>query len=187
MKRSAGLVLAAMLVAGTVSAQATVVQPEIPLDSARAGLRDALLVLSDSLMSVDGAAARLQRDLRETSAASLLSRARVMHDACAGSVRTVQPTKTTLLAANLSQPLRLQRRRELLQALDRLHVALTRCEATFETMSQPGQGETVRDYAYARSETVQGAIRKYQENLRDFFTALGIRVLPAGSGPRASG
>ena len=176
--------MVAMLGASTASAQATVVQPEAPLDSTRAGLRDALLVLRDTLMSVDGAAARLQRDFRQTSAASLVSRARVMRDACARSVRTVPPTKATLLAANRAEPLGLKRRRELLQALDRLHVALSRCEANFGAMSQPDQGETVRGYAYGRSERVQGAIRKYEENLRDFFIALGIRVSPAGAAPR---
>jgi hypothetical protein len=183
-KRSTWLVLVAMLAAGTLSAQATVVPPEPPLDPMRAGLRDALLVLRDSLMTVDGAAARLQRDFRETSAASLLSRARVMHDACARSLRTVPPTKQTLTAADLSEPVRVQRRRELLQALDRLSGSLSRCEARFAAMSQPGQGETVRGYAYARSQAVQAAIRKYEENLRGFFTALGIYVSPAGSSPR---
>jgi hypothetical protein len=173
-----------MLGTGTLSAQATVIQPEPPLDSARAGLRDVLLVLRDSLMSVDGAASRLQRDFRQTSAASLLSRAQVMHDACARSLRTVQPTKAALTAADLSKPLRVKRQRELLQALDRLHGSLTRCEANFAALSRPGQGETVRGYAYVRSEAVQTAIRKYEESLREFFTALGIYVSPVGSTPR---
>ncbi|HEV7364362.1 MAG TPA: hypothetical protein VGN76_00795 [Gemmatimonadales bacterium] len=186
MRRSAWLVMMATLCTGTLSAQATVIQPEAPLDSARAGLRDALLVLRDSLMSVDGAAARLQRDFRQTSAASLLSRARVMHDACARSVRTVPPTRETLLAADLSEPLGLKRRRELVQALDRLRDVLSRCEANFAAMSRPGEGETVRGYAYGRSEVVQTAIRKYEENLREFFTALGIYVSPAGSNPRTT-
>lgn len=184
MKRSAWLVLTAMLAAGNLSAQATVIRPEAPLDSMRAGLRDALLILRDSLMSVDGAAVRLQRDFRQTSAASLLSRAQVMHDACARSLRTVQPTKAALTAADLSEPVRVKRRRELLQALDRLHGSLTRCQTNFAAMSQPGQGETVRGYAYVRSEAVQAAIRKYEENLREFFTALGIYVSPAGATPR---
>lgn len=184
MRRSAGLVVMGMLSTGTVSAQATVIQPEAPLDSARAGLRDTLLVLRDSLMTIDGAAARLQRDFRQTSAASLLSRARVMHDACARSVRTVPPTREAVLAAKLSEPLRLKRRRELVQALDRLVGVLSRCEADFAAMSRPGQGETVRGYSYARSEVVQGALRKYEENLRQFFSALGVYVSPAGSQPR---
>ena len=184
MNRFAWLALMATLSTGTLSAQATVIQPEPPLDSARAGLRDALLVLRDSLMSVDGAASRLQRDFRQTSAASLLSRARVMHDACARSVRTVPSTREALLAANLSEPVRLKRRRELVQAMDRLQAVLSHCEANFEAMSQPGQGETVRDYAYGRSESVQRAMRKYEENLREFFTALGIYVSPVGSTPR---
>ena len=72
------------------------------------------------------------------------------------------------------------------QALDRLRDVLSRCEANFAAMSRPGEGETVRGYAYARSEVVQSSIRRYEENLREFFTALGIYVSPAGSNPRAT-
>ena len=79
-----------------------VVQPEPPLDSTRESLRDAMLVFRDSLITVDAAAARLQRDYREASGASLLSRARVMRDACGRSARTVPPTRSALLEAKLS-------------------------------------------------------------------------------------
>jgi hypothetical protein len=147
-----------------------VIQPEAPPDSARAALRDVLLVLRDSLSTIDAAAARLQRDFRQTSGASLLSRARMMHDACARSVRTVAPTKEA----------------ELVNALNRLRGVLSRCEADFAAMSRPGEAETVRGYSYARSEVVQGALRRYEETLREFFAALGIWVSPAGSSPGAS-
>jgi hypothetical protein len=175
-----------VLCAGAVSAQARVIQPEAPLDSARANLRDAVVVLRDSLITVDAAAARLQRDIRQTSAASLLSRARVMHDACVRSARAIPSTRETLLAARLSVPLRIKRRRELVNALDRLRGVLGRCEVDFAAMSQPGQGETVRGYAYARSQVVQGALQKYEQSLRPFLTAMGIYIAPAGAAPRAS-
>jgi hypothetical protein len=184
--RSVCLVILGVLSASSLPAQATVLQPEAPLDSARAALRDAVLVLRDSLITVDGAAARLQRDFRQTSGASLLSRARVMHDACARSARAVQPTREAILAAQLSEPQRVKRRRALVNALDRLRGALSRCEVDFAAMSRPGEGETVRGYAYARSQVVQGALRKYEESLREFMAAMGIYISPAGSTPRAS-
>ena len=185
--RSIGLVLVGVLSASSLPAQATVIQPEAPLDSARAALRNSVLVLRDSLITIDGAAARLQRDFRQTSGASLLSRARVMHDACARSVRMVPSSREAVLAAQLSEPLRVKRRRQLVNALDRLLEELNRCEVDFAAMSQPGKAETVRGYAYARSQVVQGALRKYEESLREFLTVLGIYVSPAGAAPRASG
>jgi hypothetical protein len=51
------LVVLTALVSPPLAAQA-VLRPDPPLDSARATLRDALLVLRDSLVTIDGAAAR---------------------------------------------------------------------------------------------------------------------------------
>jgi hypothetical protein len=158
-------------------------RPEPPLDSARAAVRDALLVLRDSLGSIDGAAARLQRDFRQASGASLLSRARVVRDACGRSVRTVPAARSAVLAANLSERNRIKRRAELVAALDRLNGVLNRCESEFAAMSQPGQAETVRGYGNERAVRVLGALRKYEQSLRDFFAAMGIRVMPRGANP----
>jgi hypothetical protein len=109
-----------------------------------------------------------------------------MHDACARSARTVPSTREAILAVQLLEPLRVKRRRELVNALDRLRGVLSRCEVDFAAMSRPGEAETVRGYSYARSQVVQGALRKYEESLRGFLTALGIQISPGGSAPRAS-
>jgi hypothetical protein len=162
----------------------TVVRPQPTLDSARAAVRDALLVLRDSLVTIDGAAARLQRDYRQASGASLLSRARVMHDACGRSARTVPYAREAVLAAKLSDPTREKRRSELLGELDRLKSVLGRCEADFAALSRPDQAEAVRGYANHRAVQVQAALRKYEHSLRDFFGVMGIRVFPPGANPR---
>ena len=60
MTRSGWLLLGGLVWAGPMSAQ-TVMRPDPPLDSARAAVRDALLILRDSLNTIDGAAVRLQR------------------------------------------------------------------------------------------------------------------------------
>jgi hypothetical protein len=146
-------------------------------------LRDALLVLRDSLITIDGAAARLQRDYRVASGPSLLSRARVMRDACARSIRTVQPTRKTILAAKLSQPYKTKRRQELVGALDQLKDALIRCETQFDTMSQAGQAERVRGYANNQASQVQVSLRSYEQSARSFLAAMGIRVVPLGVVP----
>jgi hypothetical protein len=161
-----------------------VVEPEVPLDSARASLRDALLVLRDSLITIDAAAARLQRDYREASGASLLSRARVMRDACARSVRTLPAARSEISKANLSTANRRKSRAELVSAMDTLRGVLIRCEKDFSAMSQPDQAETVRGYANHRAVRIRGGLRRYEQSMRNFLNAMGIRVQPLGS-PRA--
>jgi hypothetical protein len=173
-------ILAAMLCARSVGAQ-TVVRPEPPLDAARATLRDALVGLRDSLSSIDAAAGRLQRDNREASVATLLSRARVMREACARSSRTVPPTKKVVVATEVSTDLRRKRQGELVQALDQLRGALARCEADFGAMSEPGQGEQVRGYGNDRAGRIQAAVRRYSRVAGGFLAAMGIKVVPMGS------
>jgi hypothetical protein len=172
---------------GTLSGQTVLSNPP-PLDSARLGLRDALTGLRDSLLTVNGAAARLQRDIRQASAASLLSRARVMRDACAGSARTVEPTRKVLLATPLPEPDHVKARRELLQAMGRLETALTRCQSQFAAMSEEDQAETVRGYSYERSGRVQRALQNYEARVRHFLDLVGIQLPgPPGAGEAASG
>jgi hypothetical protein len=175
------LLLASLAAAGfqPLAAQ-TVVRPAAPLDSARAELRDALVVFRDSLITVDGAAARLQRDFRLASAPSLLSRARTMRDACARSLQTVPTTRATLQAAKLTHPRRLQLRRELVIALDSLKDVLRYCETEFSAMSKPEQAEVVRGYGNDRATRVQAGLRSYERTLRGFLQVMGIRVLPLG-------
>jgi hypothetical protein len=183
--RPAWLILMCALGASPVAAQ-TIVRPQPPLDSTRAAVRDALMVLRDSLATIDGAAARLQRDSRQASGASLLSRARVMHDACGRSLRTVPQAREAVLSATISDPNRSKRRGELIDELDRLKTALTRCEAEFAAMKQPGQAETVRGYANDRAARVQAALRRYEHSLHDFFGVMGIRITPRGATPQTA-
>ncbi|MGH7508869.1 MAG: hypothetical protein ACREMZ_05320 [Gemmatimonadales bacterium] len=177
------LLLLLIFCARELGAQGTVVLPQPPLDSARASLRDGLLVLRDSLNSIDAAASRLQRDYRGASAAALLSRARVMRDACARSARTVVPTRETVAAALITDPRKQKRRGELIQALDRLQEELTRCHSDFAALAQPGQGEQVRGYGNQRAVRVQAALRTYAPKASAFLAAMGIRVAPLGAAP----
>jgi hypothetical protein len=173
------LVLLVVVGAQPVTAQ-IVAQPEPPLDSARASLREALVVLRDTLATIDAAAARLQRDYREASGASLLSRARVMRDACARSIRTIPPARGVVLNATLSTARRIKARTELVSAMDTLKGVLIRCEKEFAAMSRPDQAETVRGYANDRAVRILGGLRRYEHSLRNFLGLMGIRVTPVG-------
>jgi hypothetical protein len=180
MNRSSSMVLTALLWAGPLTAQ-TVIRPDPPLDPARAAVRDALLVLRDSLAMIDGAAARLQRDFRQASGQSLLSRANVMEQACVSSLRTLPPTRKVVLDAQLSEPRRVAARRELVSAMDRLGRVLSRCKVDFFAMSRPGRGETVRGYGNDRAIRVQASIRRYEGALRSFVAVMGIKLTPLGA------
>jgi hypothetical protein len=185
MIRCSCFLLGSLVWAGPLSAQ-TVMRPDPALDSARAAVRDALLILRDSLNTIDGAAARLQRDFRHASGPSLLSRARVMREACARSVRTVPPTRKAVLEAKLLEPRRVKHRSELVGAMDRLSGALAKCELDFAAMSRPGQAESVRGYGNDRAVRVQSALRRYENAFRGFLGSMGIRVTPMGAKPRPS-
>ena len=179
----AGWLLLVTLCAPNLAAQ-TIVQPEVPLDSARASLRDAMLVLRDSLGSIDAAAGRLQRDYRQASGASLTSRARVMAEACAGSARTIPPTRAAVSTADASDDSRAKRRADLLRALGKLHGELDRCQSEFGAMGKPGQGEQVRGYGNNRAGRVLAAVRDYERVAGGFLAAMGIKVTPRGARPR---
>ena len=179
MKQFILILLLALGVARPLAAQ-TVMKPRPALDSGQIVLRDAILVLRDSLMTIDGAAGRLQRDYQAASNQALLARARFMSDACSRSVRTIPPTRRVVVAAELYGEKKLERRQELISALDSLKTILSRCEADFADMSRPGQGEQVRGYGNPRALRVQTALRKYEVALREFLQVMGIRLPPAG-------
>ena len=179
MKHLAIAGLLSLVLVGKLPAQ-TVIHPAAPLDSGRAILRDAIVVLRDSLGAIEGAAARLQRDYRAASGAALVARARLMRDACASSLRTVAPTRKVVGSAELTEQKRLVRQRELVTALDTLKTALSLCQTEFAAMSRPDQGERVRDYGNDRAARVQRALRRYERTLQGFLQVMGIRVVPLG-------
>lgn len=178
------LVVAGLLATVPTLRAQTVIRPQPALDVERAALRDELLRFRDTLNTIDAAAARLQRDFRQASPDALLSRARVMSDACARSARNVKPAREAVLSADASNQRRVKSRAEMLVALDSLHRALGSCQAYFEGLSRPGQEEKVRDYGNDRATRVRSALRQYERVLAGFFSAMGIRVTPLGAEAR---
>ena len=166
-------------------AQGTVVVPEAPLDSARAALRDDLLTFRDSLTTIDAAAARLQRDYRQASAAVLRSKARVMTEACTRSARNVPLARKAVQASEASNDARRRTRGELLGAFDRLTTVLTRCKTEFDAMTQSGKAEEVRGYGNNRAIRIQSGLREYDRVVARYLRAMGITMPVPGSRPPA--
>jgi hypothetical protein len=183
MKRS--LVVAALLLAGAapaVHAQAMVVRPAAPLDSARAGVRDAVLVLRDSLQLVHAESARLRRDFRAASAPALVSRARAMRDACAASARTLPATRAVLADGPAPDEKVARLRTQLVAEADRVAAALAACEETFGGWARAADGEAVRGYGNRRADELRSPIRAYEARLDAYLRSIGIRIRPIGAG-----
>jgi hypothetical protein len=178
------LLLAAVLAAvAAPAAQAqTVFTPSAPLDSARASVRAAVLVLRDSLQVVHAGGARMQRDFHGASAAALVSRARSLRDGCAASARTIPGTRAAIVAGPAGSAKAAPARASLLAKVDSLGAALGECERTFGAWVSQADGEAVRGYGNRGAESVRTAILAYEEALQLFLSHLGIRVQPLGAG-----
>ncbi|HEX6643530.1 MAG TPA: hypothetical protein VF037_02575 [Gemmatimonadales bacterium] len=183
MKRYAGLVLLALTAAPGLSAQASIVLPGRPLPPAHARMRDAAYVLRDTLVGVTSSAARLRRDFRTTSAASLVSRAREMRDACAASGRNIAAPRAVLKETPADSPLSEREKARLLTAYGELEAATARCVEQFTPLSEAGKGEDVRGYGNRYGATVVDAIRSYERALDNYLRAMRIPNRPLGAGP----
>jgi hypothetical protein len=182
MKRT--LLLLSLITAAPLALDAQgVLMPSSRLDGARTRVRDAMLVLRDSLITINSAAASLQHDFRQTSGAVLSARARELSNACARSVRTIGPTRQVVASAAATSPGRVRSRDALVRSLDSLNTELSRCVTEFSAMAAPDRAEEVRGYAIRRSEPVLKALGDYDRACSAFFVAWGIEVRPLGAHP----
>jgi hypothetical protein len=182
MKRLVLLMLALTIAPATLHAQ-TVIVPAKPLDAPRARVRNTLLMVRDSLITVNSATARLQRDYRHTSAALLTQRARTVAEACARSSR-VLPSARDAISQLVSDERQLHRTREgFLQAIDSLRTAMDRCQAEFAAMAVPGKGEEVRGYGNRRAEPIIDALNGYDAAANSYFKTWQMDVRPLGARP----
>lgn len=172
---------ATVLTASPASAQ-DFVRPEAPLDSARATVRDAILVLRDSLQAVHAGGARMQRDFQSASGAALLSRAAAMRDGCAASARTVPVTRAAIMAGPAGTETARSARARLIAEMDDLSTALAACERAFGAWVEEADGEDVRGYGNRQAETVRTALLAYEERLQRYLGAMRIRIMPIGAG-----
>lgn len=158
------------------------VKPDAPLDSARATVRDAILVLRDSLQVIHAGGARMQRDFQGASGAALVSRAAAIREGCAASARTLPATRAAVLSGPAGREAARGPRARLVTEMDSLSAALAVCERAFGAWVEQGDGEAVRGYGNRQAEVVRRALLAYEERLHLYLGAMGIRIVPLGTG-----
>lgn len=183
MNRTVIVTMLALCSAASLEAQATMVLPDKPLPTEHARVQDAAYVLRDTLFAVTGAAARMNRDFRETSDASLLSRAREMSLACAAAERNIATPRAAVGDTPASTRLREREKQRLLGAYDELTAATRSCVSQFQTLAEPGKGEEIRGYGNRHASTVVREIRRYESALDGYFRAMNIPNRPRGARP----
>lgn len=177
MMRRIVVALALTLAATPLAAQGSgLITPDAPLSPARAKLRDALVAFRDSLGAIDAAAARLQRDYQQASAAALESRAHVVELSCAAAGRTLSAARNAVKASDAARASQISSRDALLKQLDKLSPPLGRCQTEFAALSARGKGDEVRDYANRRIEPTIQAIRAYEPVVQRFVAAMGFSI-----------
>jgi len=183
------LVLAACagLLATPLQAQ-TVLKQAPALDSPRATIRDAVIVLRDSLNLVDASIARLERDFDRSSDASIRSHAARLGQACARGERNVQPVQEAVRTSALPSPDKNQQRPAFQKALTELSEVLGRCRVDYGDLSRPGHEQELKAWALNKSAKVSSAVRRYEIALQAYLASLSLRILPTDNvGPSRSG
>ena len=162
MKRFDLLLVVFLAGAPALSAQALRPAPAEAVDATHARVRDALVMLRDTLNLVDAAVGRMQRDVARSSDAVLVSRSRTLRDRCQRGAVTASSVGRTATEAGLPSPDPKRRLVQLRSALDSLQAALTECEKVFGEMSAAPKAEELRGYAVSRALKAQSAIRRYE-------------------------
>ncbi len=179
MIRYATMALLAICCNTSLAAQAVATEPV--LDSVQVELRDQLYRLRDSLTLVEGATARIARDLKSSSDQVLRSRARTVSDRCKVAAEAIPPARTLVAERARPEPDPRKSRARLTGALDALEVKLTQCTVEFAGLATPTRSQELRDYGVGRGDRVREAVREVDEALNLYFsTAVGTRYMPRG-------
>jgi hypothetical protein len=183
------LLALAAVVAGARPADAQmVVQPQAKLNPTQTSVRNELYRLRDRLLPVGAALARLPRDMRTASDASLQSRARLVTQRCSGALAGLDSVRAIIAEQPLPDPDPQGVHQELLRAMDRLRGGLTQCVQEFRGLSEPARTQELRDYGIGRGQRIENTILEYEPTVQRYFRlALGIAYSPnvegAGSIP----
>jgi len=149
-----------------------------PLTPEKAKIHAALVALRDSLLVVQTAGGRLERDLRSSSDAVLRSRARTMSAACASSSRAAATAQQTVSAS--PEPVKdpKKTRQGLIASLKDLRTSHDKCAADFTSYTDPAHSQELRGYGVSRSSKTDDAIQRYGVPLDQYLGATDIVIEP---------
>lgn len=178
------LIICAML-AGTaapLAAQTAVARPT-DLSVEQISVRDAYLVIRDTLHAVGAGGARLIRDKNGSSDAVLSSRARIISQDCSAAFGMLDSTRAGMMVIESEDPRVAERRSNLSEAFTRLTAGLEECESGFARLAEPANIEELRGYGFGRAEAIREIIHHFNKMSTEYLLILGVEVRPIGAGP----
>ncbi len=128
------------------------------LDAQRQDVRDILVVLRDSLHTVEAAAAQLDRGHTSASVELLYSRGRTIKNACTRSLRNIGPAREVVKADDWDDEYRTMRQNQVLEAMDVLEKAVYACQSVWDGLVTPENAEQIRTAGPAEAESITQAI-----------------------------
>ena len=177
------LVTAAALLLAAGSLEAQVLVRNDTLDAERRDVRDVLIVLRDSLRTVEASAAQFERGNESASVELLYSRGRSLLRACSRSLQNVPPAQALVRADDWENDYHALRQNELLAAMDRLEKSLQACESVWGKLATMEGADDIRTEGVAEARAITDAVHQYGNAVASFFKALDIYVSPIGAGP----
>ena len=168
-----------LVAAGPLHGQ-MVVTPDT-LDAQRRDVRDILVVLRDSLHTVEAAAAQFDRGHSSASVELLYSRGRTIKNACTRSLRNIGPAREVVKADDWGDEYRTMRQNQVLEAMDVLEKSVNACQSVWDGLVTPENAEQIRTAGPAEAESITKAIHAYGAVVSGYYKALGIYVSPAGA------
>lgn len=150
------------------------------LDLERRDVRDILVVLRDSLHTVEAAAAQFDRGHAAASIELLYSRGRTLKNACTRSLRNIGPAREVVKADDWGDEYRTMRQGQVLEAIDLLEQSVNACQSVWDGLVTPENAEQIRTAGPAEAESITKAIHEYGNVVAGYYKALGIYVRPAG-------
>jgi len=173
------LIFALLLLSPAAQAQQVITpNTRAPLSPEKEKIHNALVTLRDSLLVVQTAGGRLERDLHGSSDAVLRSRARTISAACASSSRAAASAQQTISGSPEPAKDPKKTRQALLASLKDLRASLDKCTTDFTSYIDPAHAEDLRGYGVSRSSKTDDAIQRYGVPLQQYLGVLDIVIDP---------
>ena len=174
------LVVAVGLLVAAAPLHGQMVVTNDTLDLERRDVRDILVVLRDSLHTVEAAAAQFDRGHASASIELLYSRGRTLKNACTRSLRNIGPAREVVKGDDWGDEYRTMRQGQVFEAIDLLEQSVDACQSVWDRLVTPENAEQIRTAGPAEAESITKAIHDYGKVVAGYYKALGIYVRPAG-------